>query len=211
MGDRLKVLASSSLVGSFWGPVGTLIGGLVGLSYALEDRPKEIGWLQQSRIAKLDQVQVQEWVEKPGAPWTENLPDGGWVDRRYQTSQALPVYECERNQKGQPLRIAFRFREAYFEHRFGTGLVEARDLQGNMVVFDARMDDSSGLGVRIELPEDAALLFQLDGQAFYLPAEPEIWEIPEGWSFPVGKIPLEPDLTGFDCPFPVEWVCRRCD
>lgn len=204
--DRLKVLASSSLLGSAWGPVGTVIGGLLGLKYALEDRPEEIGWRQQSRIANLDQARVQQWVEKPGAPWTEDLPGGSWVDRRYRTSEFLPVYECERTEQGEALRIGFRFRAAYFEHRLGTGFVEVRGPQERVVNFDAQLDDSSGEGVRIELPDQGALLFQLDGQAFYLPVEPEIVEVLEGCCLPEGRIPLVTDLTVFDCPFPLDWL-----
>lgn len=193
-----------SIGGAFWGPVGALAGTLLGLGNALNDGYDRISWSQQVRISKLDQALIQQWLEKPGTPWTRSLPNGGWLDRRYRTSEFLPVNECERNEQAEPVRITFRFREASFEHCFGMGVVEVRGPQGLVVMFDAHLDDSSRDGVRIELPDKAALLFQLDGQAFYLPYDS--WDFPGSWELPVSMVPLLPDQKKFDCPFPVEWV-----
>lgn len=207
--ERLVVMGALSTGGAFWGPFGVLVGSLLGLSVALDDRSGQLSWSQQLRISKLDQTLIQQWLEKPGAPWTRNLPGDGWLDRRYRTSEFLPIYECERNAQGEPVRIAFRFREACFEHYVGTGVVVAQGPQGKAVTFDAHLSDSSSDGVRMELPDQAALFFELNGQAFYLPHDP--WEWAGGPDGPVCKYPLLPNQRKFDCPFPEEWVSASLD
>lgn len=96
------IVGVCSLIGFIINPYGLIVGGLGGMLYALAVRPGR-------RAPAGSAGRFLEWLQQPGPPLTEPLEKGEWLDRRYPTSEALPLREVRMNAAGKASEVHFRF------------------------------------------------------------------------------------------------------